>query len=890
MGSSSLKDFLEDSLALEAVLKESSLDQEVAERIALWKKGRLPIRSKISPSLSKVMDIMKYFTAEDTIDNIRKNNPKNFQSEIEIQKLPTEMIDQIFEIFWKDFQEMRSFYVDSRDEHSGSDAYCGAICLGLTCRHYWATFSRKWCHAGTNIIIHTPPPTPKMVLALLLETWVGPEYRISSRVSWVTGGVPMFLSRELYGSKSTPSTAGLHSRSMTSYWRGVLSPFGMGEAWYIEAARQFCTGLDCCLVTPVLANEIIESPDASWRNFRDSHLYNWAHSQELSSTSKFQENIKEWLGSYEKSFEERHGDRRFNVHKGVWTPEFCYIKSLTTTRNSTTKSAQFIKESDKDKMNDPNSVQTPNVTVDLFNDSRVSNAVDLTGLKRKFRAEDSDDADVEEDTIELQKLRRKIVHLTNNPSSVPKGDQESNLGTFPHGEASSCDSAGNFYDNSALMQVETSKRESTEENLGQIDYASKIDDAKSDTWRNKDSEDEKIVTPSIIQRKTLKTMAESTSFLPNEVVVKIFEAILRLPREPESPSISKQNSKSTSNSTEDEEDSDLDIYTNGEISENLGRKEFGTDNDEIIEAICFALTCPRYWIVFRDVWCYSNTNKIIKEFGLSMPQELVLAPLLETWMGEKYRRSNLLTINPEWSTEIGKDGSQGYINMFLSRSVYGQGDNERDLQKEQSLWDRYKARSQILDCSEGYNLEDFIISGKKLQDYPKIPLPSPFRMGSSWYLTAAKQYRDMFISWQFRYSDYDNMAAIEDADDTFDDADYAQSIGPHSCAMQRSWESFWKSAIFEWVERIQSSDYSRDRPLTQVQDESLQIATDILELYRDATQFDMITNVYESTYDGGLEEIFGPFLIDKWETYAYDVLCFTTYYGHNLWEPELPLH
>ncbi|TGO56519.1 hypothetical protein BOTNAR_0221g00190 [Botryotinia narcissicola] len=537
-------------------------------------------------------------------------------------------------------------------------------------------------------------------------------------------------------------------------------------------------------------------------------------------------------------------------------------------------------------MNGPNSVQTPNVTVDLINDSRVSNGLDSINLKRKFRAEDSDD---EEDTIESQKVRRKVVRLTNNPSSLPKDDQESNIGTFPHGEASSRGSASNFYDNSAIMQVETSKRESEETNLEKIDYASVIDDAKSATWRDKDNQDEKRATPSIIQRKTLKTMAESTSFLPNEVVVKIFEAILRLPREPKSPSISKQDSKSTSNSTEDEEDSDLDIYTNGEISENFGRKEFGTDSDGIIEAICFALTCSRYWIVFRDIWCYSNTNKIIKEFGLSMPQELVLAPLLEIWMGEKYRRSNLLTINPEWSTEIGEDGSQGYINMFLSRSVYGQGDNERDLQKEQSLWDRYKARSQILDCSEGNNLEDFILSGEELQDYPKIPLPSPFRMGSSWYLKAAKQYRDMFISWQFRYSDYDNMAIEEDVD-SLADTDYGQSIGPHSCAMQHSWESFWKSAIFKWVERIQSSDYSRDRPLTQVQDESLQVATDILELYRDATQFDMISHVYESTYDGGLEEIYGPFLIDKWETYAFEVMCFTTYYGHNLWEPELPLH
>ncbi|TGO66310.1 hypothetical protein BELL_0967g00020 [Botrytis elliptica] len=529
-------------------------------------------------------------------------------------------------------------------------------------------------------------------------------------------------------------------------------------------------------------------------------------------------------------------------------------------------------------MNNSNSIQTSNVTVEPFTDSRVSSGVDLSGLKRRSGAEGSEDAYFGEETIEREKTRRKIDHSTSHSSSIPKGDQESNLGTFPHGEASSCDSSSNFHANSALIQAETSERKIAEANLGQVDYAPTIGVAESATWRDKDNEEEERATPSIIQRKTSKTVAESTSFLPNEVVVKIFKAILRLPREPDTPPTSNQDSKSTLNSTEDEDDSRWDSYTNGEVSYNLGRKEFGTDNDGIIEAICFALTCPRYWIVFRDLWCYSDTNKIVKDFGLSMPQELVLAPLLETWMGEKYRRSNLLTMNPAWSTEIGEDGSQGYINMFLSRSVYGQGDNERDLQKEQSLWDRYKARSQILDCSEGDNLEYFEYSGQSPEYYPKIPLPSPFRMGSSWYLKAAKQYRDTFINWQFTYSDYDFVPEFEDN---------SRDIGPLSCAMQRSWESFRKTAIFEWVERIQST---MDCPLTQVQDESLQVATDILELHRDVTQLDMIVDFYEFWYKIGWEEISGPFPTDNWETYAYDAMCSTVFYGHDLWEPELPLY
>ncbi|KAF7903845.1 hypothetical protein EAE99_012128 [Botrytis elliptica] len=112
---------------------------------------------------------------------------------------------------------------------------------------------------------------------------------------------------------------------MASCWKGVLSPFGMGEAWYIEAARQFCTRLDCCLVAPVLGDTIASDPDASWRNFRASHLYEWTYSQELFPTSKFQKNIKEWLRLYEKSFEERQGHRRYKVYQGVWNPEFWYI-------------------------------------------------------------------------------------------------------------------------------------------------------------------------------------------------------------------------------------------------------------------------------------------------------------------------------------------------------------------------------------------------------------------------------------------------------------------------------------------------------------------------------------------------------------------------------------
>lgn len=250
----------------------------------------------------------------------------------------------------KDFLEMLSLsvYPGFSKGASGSDAYCKAICLGLTCRHYWAAFSRTWCHAGTNMIIYRPPPSQKTILALLLKTWVGPEYRLArGGSSWTLARVPMFLSQNLYGSmeslaerrleeryedqlrlytcRSTPSTTGLPSQYMSSKWKGVSSLFGMGEAWYTEAGRQMCAGLDCCLIAPVLGNDYNWSEYAAWRSFRQTHLYRWAHSQELFPISKFQEKIKERLRSYEKSYEECEDHRHFEMHHSSWYMREWYV-------------------------------------------------------------------------------------------------------------------------------------------------------------------------------------------------------------------------------------------------------------------------------------------------------------------------------------------------------------------------------------------------------------------------------------------------------------------------------------------------------------------------------------------------------------------------------------
>ena len=114
---------------------------------------------------------------------------------------------------------------------------------------------------------------------------------------------------------------------------------------------------------------------------------------------------------------------------------------------------------------------------------------------------------------------------------------------------------------------------------------------------------------------------------------------------------------------------------------------------------------------------------------------------------------------------------------------------------------------------------------------------------------------------------------------------YSHSIGPHSYGMYDSWNSFQKTTIFDWAKKIQCPAYSRHRPLTQVQDESLKVATEILELHQDATQSNIVSELYSN--DNGMSE---NIRTNKWGKYPDDIMFLTIYYGDNLWEPELRLH
>lgn len=264
-----------------------------------------------------------------------QSSQTNRRIEPSIQKAPTEIILQIFQILRQEHdQSLYPIYLHSA--FSKSDSILSAICFALTCKQYWIAFREIWCKTGTNWISSPLPLHQKLSLALLLKEWVGPEYRCASFLSWEKASVPMFLSRKIYGQDGSPAETRLMERyqdypvlatcQATEYtallprhplfhdMRGVLSPFGVGNDWYGEAARQYLFGFQCSVVDwnvwnqdrNDLANYGSWDRDQSWQHFRQTSLYEWIHSSEAEvPTSELQADIKQWLRSFEKDYEKR---------------------------------------------------------------------------------------------------------------------------------------------------------------------------------------------------------------------------------------------------------------------------------------------------------------------------------------------------------------------------------------------------------------------------------------------------------------------------------------------------------------------------------------------------------------------------------------------------------
>ncbi|KAF7863012.1 hypothetical protein EAF04_007095 [Stromatinia cepivora] len=533
--------------------------------------------------------------------------------------------------------------------------------------------------------------------------------------------------------------------------------------------------------------------------------------------------------------------------------------------------AHSISRFDNDNMNDQNRIEAQDMASSPLKKSGVSNDMGVESLKRKHGVEDLEyDADTEGDSKRPHKTRRGGNHDPTLTSQILGSSRYRGSVASSHQEATRGHREKPIFNNSAHEHVEINKQQDIHSEPKQADDSSNAgnDNLTTLDWSS-DYDDEERIASSIIQKRNANSNGETKPFLPRELVIDIFEIMIRLPRKLESWSNPSRNSESNFYTSTDGEDGDSESSTNdasGSDGEDEDNKA-GEDNGGMIDAICFALSCPRYWIIFRDLWCYPGTNRILDEFELPMTQQLILAPLLETWIGPKYRRSYLLIIHPHMATRVGKDGSQGYINMFLARKVYGTGESKGNSLKELSLWKRYKARSQILDCS-GPNLESFgdTSNTRWKADSPKVRLLSPFGMGSTWYFAAAKQYRDLFMSWRFEYSDLCLFGMI------------------HSNPMISSWRSFLETSISNWVRKYKAPmDPSHPSP-TQLVMEEIQVVRDIIELDGDVIHDIAIDRMFDpDDLDSLLRDEFPE---DEYEEREMRIMCLAIILGDGLLREE----
>ncbi|KAI9640130.1 hypothetical protein NHQ30_011532 [Ciborinia camelliae] len=215
--------------------------------------------------------------------------------------------------------------------------------------------------------------------------------------------------------------------------------------------------------------------------------------------------------------------------------------------------------------------------------------------------------------------------------------------------------------------------------------------------------------------------------------------------------------------------------------------------EQILEAICLALTSRCHWAQFRALYCDPGTNHISKKYELPYMGQLCLSPLLITWMGPKYRQST-----PYKENEV----VHRPIPMFLSRAVYGNkcGDAE----------ERLKLRYQ--DCARIIN--DF--GPRSRQIYYQNPsglittLPSPFGLGEAWYFTAATFYRDLLWSWRDNNLHVSELLgellwAIHDGSPT------PKPSKKRSMSHHDSWTCFQETHLWRWwVEGKEEDEWDGD--------------------------------------------------------------------------------
>lgn len=202
------------------------------------------------------------------------------------------------------------------------------------------------------------------------------------------------------------------------------------------------------------------------------------------------------------------------------------------------------------------------------------------------------------------------------------------------------------------------------------------------------------------------------------------------------------------------------------------------DEDPMMRCICFALTCSRAWDVFRRLWCDPGTHRIQSFYSVSSEK---LASMLSVWMAPKYRQRNFHFQDPSYLPF-----RHSSLPMFLSIEVYGDGSSKKSIETEAHLLRIYEDRYMLqLDLNEEFqNLRGSLNT---------FELESTHNMGKTWYIAAARQFRDFIADWYTNRMDENRKGELS--------------------VMECCWDLMMTTPIYEYVTKLELPEAHRGSSL-----------------------------------------------------------------------------
>ncbi|CCD55229.1 hypothetical protein BofuT4_P156250.1 [Botrytis cinerea T4] len=239
------------------------------------------------------------------------------------------------------------------------------------------------------------------------------------------------------------------------------------------------------------------------------------------------------------------------------------------------------------------------------------------------------------------------------------------------------------------------------------------------------------------------------------------------------------------------------------------------DDGKLISSICFGLTCKLHWAFFKARW-YPPGCDAIYEGYLPKEDQALLAPLLQNWVPESYRKM------------LGNGGKGGpsLTPMFLSKIQYGEGYTR----EEERLEKRYVASLSILDATNLDGMQLKSSRGLHAMIDNTIDLPSPHGMGHSWYDASASEYLFLVEEWEYSTLNGD---------------------GPGFKTICESWHTFQNTCLWEWVNGKDFNQFQEDWMDDEGMKGRQEVKQTLLAFDEKVKQFESINRDLEDTIVAG---------------------------------------